>query len=337
MTESSAVAGVLLAQLGTPDAPTPQAVRSYLREFLSDSRVIDLNPLYWQPLLRLVILNTRPRRSARLYQRVWTPEGSPLLIFSRQQAEGVQARLGDGYRVRLGMRYGHPSIQSAMDAFAAEGIHRILILPMYPQFSVTTTGSINDAVVDAAFGRPGGLTPDRRRKMPTLRFAPPYYDDSGYTGALAAIIRHTIEDAGEPEIVLFSFHGVPQRYADEGEPYRAQCEETARLLAAALGLEAGRWRVTFQSRFGREPWLQPYTGQTLATLGAQKTRSLLAACPGFTADCLETMDEIGHEGRVEFEQAGGGAFTLVPCLNAHPLWLDALAAIARRETQGWVE
>lgn len=335
MTESPAPVGVLLAQLGSPDAPTPPALRSYLREFLSDTRVIDLNPLYWQPLLRLVILNTRPRRSARLYERIWTAEGPPLQLFSRQQVEGVQARLGAGYRVRLGMRYGHPSIQSAMEAFAGEGIDRILILPMYPQFSITTTGSINDAVVDAAFGRPGGLKPDRRRRMPTLRFAEPYYNDPGYIGALASILRDGTGEAGRPDTVLLSFHGVPQRYVDEGDPYRGQCEETARLLTEALGLEAGRWIVSFQSRFGREPWLQPYTDATLARLGEQKTRSLLAACPGFTADCLETIDEIGHEGRVTYEEAGGSGFRLAPCLNAHPAWLDALAAIARRETMGW--
>lgn len=334
MTVPHSAIGVLLAQLGTPDAPTPQAVRTYLRQFLSDTRVVDLSPLFWQPLLRLVILNTRPKRSARLYQRIWTLEGSPLLLHSQAQAAGVQARLGEGYRVRLGMRYGNPSIASVLAAFDGEGIDRILVLPLYPQFSITTTGSIYDAVTDAAFGRPGGLQPDRRRKMPTLRYAAPYYTDAGYIAALAASLRPPIQ-ANAPETVLFTFHGVPKRYVDEGDPYRRQCGVTARMLAEALGLEAGCWRVSFQSRFGREPWLQPYTDDTLRKLGAAGTRSLLIASPGFTADCLETIDEIGHEGRIVFEEAGGGQFTLAPCLNDHPAWLDALAAIARRETQGW--
>jgi ferrochelatase len=326
--------GVLLAQLGTPDAPTPQAVRPYLREFLSDTRVVDLPPLFWQPILRLIILNTRPKRSAALYQRIWTAEGSPLRIYSEAQAAGVQARLGERFRVRLGMRYGQPRISDAMAAFAQEGIDRILVLPLYPQFSITTTGSIYDAVVESAFGRPGGLRPDRRRVMPALRFAAPYYDDPGYIGALAATLRETLGDTG-PNVLLFTFHGVPKRYVDEGDPYRRQCGVTARLLADALGLKPGHWRVSFQSRFGREEWLQPYTDATLARLGAKKLDALLVACPGFTADCLETIDEIGHEGRHTFEEAGGGAFTLAPCLNDQPAWLDALAELARRETLGW--
>jgi ferrochelatase len=329
--------GVLVAQLGTPDAPTPQAVRPYLRQFLSDTRVVDYPPVVWQPLLNLVILNTRPRRSARLYERIWTEEGSPLMVYSQAQVQGLRERLSPDMRVKLGMRYGNPSIQAALDAFQAEGIDRIVVLSMYPQFSISTTGSIYDAVAEAAFGHGSFLRPDRRRMMPALRFVPPYFDDPGYIGALAAQVGEHIDAAAPPEQIMFSFHGVPQRYVDEGDPYQAQCEVTGRLLAQALGLAEGRWTQTYQSRFGPEQWLKPATDTTLEALGQAKTESLLVACPGFTADCLETVDEIGHEGRGTFTEAGGGRFTLAPCLNAHPAWLDALAAIVRREAQGWLE
>ncbi|NWG18150.1 MAG: ferrochelatase [Chloroflexi bacterium] len=325
--------GVLLAALGTPDAPTPEALRPYLKEFLSDMRVVDLNPLAWQIILRLFVLRRRPARSAALYARIWTPDGSPLLVYSRAQVEGLQARLGDGCRVLLGMRYGRPSIAEAMQTFAAEGISRILVFPQFPQFSSTTTGSIYDAVVRAALGRRCPLFFERKRNMPTLRFVPPYYDHPLYIQALKTIIE--AERAAmpvPPDRYLFTFHGIPQRYADEGDPYPQQAEITSRLLAGALGLADGQWQVTFQSRFGREPWLQPYTEDAL---NAGNARSLLAACPGFTADCLETLDEIGHEGARRFRDSGGEVFRLAPCLNAHPAWLDALAAITRAETAGW--
>ena len=328
--------GVLLAQLGTPDAPTPQALRPYLREFLSDPRVVDLHPLKWLPLLHLVVLRRRPARSARLYQRIWQPEGSPLMIHSRAQEEGLQQRLGDSYRVILGMRYGRPGIPQAMQLLAAERIDRILVFPMFPQFSCSTTGSVYDAVNRAATGRRCRLFFDRRRRMPTLRFVAPYYDHPAYVGALGKTVSEEVQRVGRtPDRFLFTFHGLPQRYADEGDPYPQHCEATARLLATELRLEPEQWLLSYQSRFGREPWLQPYTDQVLGGLGDQGVTALIAACPGFTADCLETLDEIGREGGVQFRAGGGANLHLVPCLNSHPAWLDAMAAIARREAAGW--
>lgn len=336
MTRPLSKVGVLVAQLGTPDAPTPRALRRYLAQFLSDMRVIDIHPLLWQPLLRLIILNRRPQRSARLYQRIWTDEGSPLLIHSQNQVKGVQERLGEHYRVVLGMRYGKPSIQSAMQTLETEGIDRILVFPMFPQFSCATTGSVYDAVNIAAYGRRSPFLHDRKRNMPALRFVPPYYADQGYIGALTATIKETVARL-QHNLVLFTFHGIPKRYVDEGDPYRRHCEITAEHLAAALGLPAKQWQVSFQSQFGREEWLQPYTEDTLRQLGKQGLESLVAVCPGFTADCLETLDEIGNEGAHQFSESGGGTFTLVPCLNAHPAWLDAMTAIVRRETLGWLD
>ena len=330
--------GVLLAQLGTPAAPTTAALRPYLKQFLSDRRVIDLNPLKWLPILYFFVLTRRPSRSARLYARIWQPEGSPLMVHSRAQERGLQQRLGDSHRVILGMRYGQPSIAAAMQSLAREKIERILIFPMFPQFSASTTGSVYDAVVCAAMGRRCPLFFDRRRLMPTLRFVPPYYDHPAYIEALRVGIEENVAELGRsPDGYLITFHGIPQRYVDEGDPYRRQCEITAQLLAAALDLKPEKWVIGFQSRFGKEPWLQPYTEDLLLNLGKKGMRALVAACPGFTADCLETLDEIGNEGADQFHRGGGGQFHLTPCLNSHPAWLDAMAAIVRQETAGWTE
>lgn len=328
--------GVLVAALGTPDAPTPAALRPYLKEFLSDRRVVDANPLLWQLILRLVVLPRRPARSAALYQRIWTPEGSPLLVYSRRQAAELQARLGDSFRVVLGMRYGQPSIAAAVAQLEAEGIDRILVLPMFPQFSSSTTASIYDAVVRAANGRRCPLFFERKRALPTLRFAPPYYDHPGYLAALRSGVERVMRAMPRPpERFLFSFHGVPQRFVDGGDPYRAQAETTARLLADALGLKPDQWLLTFQSRFGREPWLTPYTDEALIELARSGVKSVLVACPGFTADCLETLDELGREAARTFYAAGGESFQLVPCLNDQPDWLDAMADLVYQETSGW--
>ncbi len=328
--------GVLLAQLGTPAAPTAAALRPYLRQFLSDRRVIDLNPLKWLPILYLIVLTRRPSRSARLYARIWQAEGSPLMINSRAQERGLQQRLGDSYRVILGMRYGQPSIASAMQTLAEEKIERILIFPMFPQFSASTTGSIYDAVTCAAMGRRCPLFFDRRRLMPTLRFVPPYYDHPAYIEALRVSINEEVARLDRaPDCYLITFHGIPQRYVDEGDPYRRHCETTARLLADALELKPDEWCTGFQSRFGKEPWLQPYTEDILRTLGKKGMRALVATCPGFTADCLETLDEIGNEGEDQFRGGGGGQLHLTPCLNSHSAWLDAMAIIACQETAGW--
>ena len=336
-TPQPAKVGVLLAQLGTPEAPTAKALRPYLREFLSDPRVIDLSRWRWLPILHLIVLRLRPARSARLYARIWTSEGSPLMVHSLDQTRGLQERLGERYRVILGMRYGKPSIAAAVRTLMDEGIDRILIFPMFPQFSSATTGSIYDAANRAATGRRCPLFFDRWRQMPTLRFVPPYFDDPNYIAALKTTIAEDVAGRpSPPDRYLITFHGIPRRYVDEGDPYRAQCQVTADLLAKALDLKPDQWVSGFQSRFGKEPWLQPYTEEILRTLGGDGVRDLVAACPGFTADCLETLDEIGHEGREQFKAGGGGALHLVACLNSHPTWLDAMATIARRETAGWV-
>ncbi|MDX1991130.1 MAG: ferrochelatase [bacterium] len=332
--------GVLIAQLGTPDAPTPQALRPYLREFLSDMRVIDYHPFVWQPILRGIILRTRPARSARLYQRIWMKEGSPLLVYSRRQAEGLQERLGDSFRVLVGMRYGNPSIASAMRQFEEEGIDRILIFSMFPQFSSTTTASLYDAVYTAAAGRRCPFFHSRKRSIPTLRFVPPYYDDPAYINALRVNLEDDLQQREQmPEKLIFSFHGIPNRYIRTGDPYRAQCERTAQLLAEAMNLDNDRWTVAFQSQFGPEKWLEPYTDEVIEALPGQGVHSVAITCPGFTADCLETLDEIGNEGLEQWEDGGGHAegFHFSPCLNAHPVWLDAMAAMVVRESQGWVE
>jgi ferrochelatase len=328
--------GVLLAQLGTPAAPTAAALRPYLREFLSDPRVVDLPRWQWLPILHLLVLTRRPARSAALYRRIWTPEGSPLLLHSQAQARGLQERLGPGYLVALGMRYGEPAIGAAMRQLQAAGAERVLVFPMFPQFSGATTGSIYDAVVRAAFGRRCFLFFDHRRRMPALRFVPPYYEHPAYIGALKTSLEEDLGRAGiTPDHYLLTFHGIPNRYVAEGDPYRRQCETTARLLARALGLRQDQWTLGFQSRFGKEPWLEPYTEELLRQFGRRGIRTLAAACPGFTADCLETLDEIGNEGCRQFREGGGRTLRLSPCLNGHPAWLDAMAAIARQESAGW--
>lgn len=338
MTKGSSKVGVLVAQLGTPTAPTAAALRPYLRQFLSDPRVVDLHPLKWYPILYGIVLTFRPKRSAALYANIWTEEGSPLMIYSQAQTRGLQQRLGDAYDVVLGMRYGEPSIDAAMRQFAERGIERILAFPMYPQFSCSTTGSIYDAVNRAAMGRRCPWFFDRKRSMPTLRFVPPYYDHPAYIEALALRVRESRAQLDwQPDCHLITFHGIPKRYVDEGDPYRSHCEETARLLAQTLELSDDNWTVGFQSRFGKEPWLEPYTDEVLEGLGDKGVKKLLACCPGFTSDCLETIDEIGREGGEEFASGGGERFHLSPCLNDHPAWLDAMAQIAREETAGWVK
>ncbi len=336
MPASPAKIGVLVAQLGTPQAPTARALRPYLRQFLSDPRVIDLHPLRWYPILYLFVLTRRPARSAALYANIWTDEGSPLMVHSQAQTRGLQERLGAAYRVVLGMRYGEPSIARAVQSLEQEGIERILVFPMYPQFSCATTGSIYDAVNRAALGRRCPWFFDRKRQMPALRFVPPYADHPAYINALKQSVAAAVARLSwTPDRYLITFHGIPRRYVDEGDPYRRHCEETAHQLAVALGLAKDEWISGFQSRFGKEPWLEPYTEEVLARLGGQGVRRLVAICPGFTADCLETLDEIGREGAEQFSSGGGQQFHLVPCLNDHPAWLDAMATIARQELAGW--
>jgi len=325
--------GILIGQLGTPDAPTTSAVRKYLRQFLGDRRVVDLNPVLWWLILNGIVLVTRPKKSAQLYQKVWTDEGSPLLRISKAQTTGLQDRLNAGsddveIRVELAMRYGSPSTGLAIDTLCSWGADQILLFPMYPQYSAATTASAYDEVFREL---------SRRRFVPALRVVPPYYDDPDYIRVLAESVREKIAALKtKPHRILISFHGVPQRYARLGDPYPSHCLATVTALAKEMGWGNDDYLMTFQSRFGKEPWLQPYTDQTLMKLGGEGVKNLLVLCPGFTADCLETIDEIGNLGREQFHSTGGGTLDLVACLNDRPHWLDAMSTIARRELAGWM-
>jgi protoporphyrin/coproporphyrin ferrochelatase len=318
--------GVLVAQLGTPDAPTPGALRAYLREFLGDRRVVDLNPVLWWLVLNAFILPFRPRRSAALYRNVWTPQGSPLLVISRKQADGLQERLGPRFRVELGMRYGRPGIRPALERLLAEGLERLVVLSMFPQFSCATTGSVYDAVTRVLLAR---------RNVPEWRVVRAYPEEPGYVEAVADRVRETLGDALAKRHLVISLHGIPRRYADGGDPYPGHCRRTAAAVAAALGVPEGRWTLAFQSQFGREKWLGPPVGDVLEDL-AKRGEDVAVACPGFTADCLETLDEIGREYAHRFRAAGGKAYTFVPCVNDAPGWLDTMAALVRREAHGWI-
>jgi len=318
--------GVLVAQLGTPDAPTSPALRRYLREFLGDPRVVDLNRALWWLILNAFILPFRPRRSAALYRNVWTSEGSPLLVISRRQAQGLQERLGDDFRVELGMRYGNPGIRPALERMLADGIERIVVLSMFPQFSCATTGSVYDAVTRVLLDR---------RNVPEWRIVRDYPEEPGYVNAVADRVRDTLGPALAERHLVVSLHGIPRRYADEGDPYFDHCRRTAAALAEALGLPEDRWTLAFQSQFGKEEWLGPAVDGVLEELAARK-ESVAVVCPGFTADCLETIDEVGREYAHVFHEAGGGDYTFVPCINEAPGWLDTMAGLVRREAHGWL-
>lgn len=326
---ASATTGVLLCNLGTPEAPTPRALRRYLGQFLSDPRVVELPRWLWWPVLHGVILRRRPAQSAARYRAIWLPEGSPLKVWSERQAVLLRGYLGErgcAVQVRMAMRYGAPSIASGLDALRALGCSRILIVPMYPQYSGSTTGSVTDAVAHWMRGA---------RRVPELRLIGDFHDDPGYIEALAQSVQRAWRHDGPPDQLVFSFHGVPERMSQQGDPYPAQCHVTARLLAARLGLADTAWRVTFQSRFGRARWLQPATQTVLEQLGRAGTRKVDVLCPGFVADCLETLEEIAQENRAAFLDAGGGAFRYIPCLNDDPAWINALADLVQRHMQGW--
>ncbi|MCW8829830.1 MAG: ferrochelatase [Gammaproteobacteria bacterium] len=314
--------GVLLTNLGTPDAPTTAALRRYLAEFLWDPRVVDIpRPLWWL-ILHGVILRVRPSRSARAYQGVWSEGGSPLLVIGREQQCMLQQQLDriapERYRVELGMRYGNPSIATALESFQREGISQVTVLPLYPQNSCSTTASTLDAI---------GAALKKRRNIPHLNFIADYHDDSRYIEALAESVRAHREGRPPAEKLLISFHGTPQRFREEGDPYYAQCRTTAERLAAELGLNEGQWLLTFQSRFGREPWLQPYTDKTLEKLAGEGVKSVEVICPGFSADCLETLEEIEVENREIFMHAGGEAFFYIPALNARDDHIAMMVAL----------
>jgi ferrochelatase len=320
---------VLLVNLGTPDAPTPGALRRYLAEFLWDPRVVEIpRPLWWL-ILHGVILRTRPARSAAKYASVWTDAGSPLLVWSARQAECLQAALsarGHDVLVRHAMRYGQPAVGLVLDGLQAEGAARVLVLPLYPQYAAAATASAIDAVAQWVM---------RSRRPPELRFVNHYHDHPGYIAALAASVRAHWDRQGRGQKLVMSFHGVPARSLALGDPYHCECHKTARLLAEALRLDKGDWMVTFQSRLGRAKWLEPYTEPTVKQLAQQGIRRIDAICPGFAADNLETLEEIAMEARDAFLGAGGERFEFIACLNDRPDWIAALADLSLQHLQGW--
>ncbi len=317
----SAVDGVLLVNLGTPEAPTYGPIRRYLGQFLGDRRVVEACPAYWYPILWGPILTFRPLRTAKLYQSIWMPEGSPLLVYSRRLADGMRERLRPaGVPVELGMTYGEPSIAGALERLMATGVRRLVVLPLYPQYSGSTAGAVFDALV-----RPL----KRYRRIPELVFVAEYCDDAGFIRALADSVRATWAEHGRSHLVC-SYHGIPTKYVDQGDPYKDQVETTTRLLVEALGLGSGEWSQTYQSRFGPATWLQPYTDDLLVERAQGGTKAVTVVTPSFPVDCLETIEELGVESRRKFLEAGGERFTLVPALNDTPDHVDALLGLLAR-------
>ncbi len=320
--------GVLLVNLGTPDAPTAGAVRRYLKEFLSDPRVVEIPRLVWWPILNGIILNTRPKKSAHAYAQVWSEEGSPLAAITAAQARALQARLGGGVRVEWAMRYGNPALGAQLTRMKAEGCERILLAPLYPQYCGATTATVIDAMGDAL---------KAMRWQPAIRTLPPYFDDPLHIAALAQdIARQLAALAFTPEVLVLSFHGMPERTLHLGDPYHCHCRKTARLLAEALGTAAPRTEVAFQSRFGRAKWLEPSTESVIAAEAAKGTKAMAIAAPGFSADCLETREELAIRGAEQFKEAGGKDFAALDCLNDGEAGMAMLEALARRELAGWV-
>ena len=321
--------GVLLVNLGTPDDPGQGAVKRYLGEFLSDKRVVEIPAIAWQPILRAIILNTRPKKSAHAYSQVWTERGSPLAVITQDQATALQQRLGSAVHVQYAMRYGQPSISSRLSEMMDSGCERILLAPLYPQYSGATTATVVDKAGDVLRAM---------RWQPTLRVLPPYHDDPHHIAALAKDLGAQIDALDfSPEMLVLSFHGMPRRTLDLGDPYHCQCQKTARLLEAALGRPDLRIRTTFQSRFGRAQWLEPATDVVLEEEARAGTRRLAVAAPGFSADCLETLEELAIRGREQFLEAGGQNFAALSCLNAGEAGMAMLEHIVRRELAGWLQ
>lgn len=317
--------GVLLVNLGTPDAPTTSAVKRYLKQFLSDRRVVEIPPLLWQPILRGIILNTRPQKSAKAYAKVWTEKGSPLAFFTAGQAEALQARMEGIADVRYAMRYGNPSVADQLAAMKAAGCNRILIAPLYPQYSGATTGT----VLDEAYA-----TLTDMRWHPAIRTLPAYHDDARYIGALKSSIEASLAKLDfVPDALVISFHGMPERTLHLGDPYHCHCQKTARLLSEAMGRDLV---VSFQSRFGRAKWLEPATDDTLMKLAREGTKKVAIFAPGFSVDCLETLEELAMQGHEQFEEAGGTHYAYLPCLNDSDVGMDMLEQIIGQELAGWI-
>jgi len=328
---SLARTGVLLVNLGTPGAPTPDAVKTYLREFLSDRRVVEIPKPIWWVILNLFVLTRRPKDSAARYAQIWTKDGSPLKVHTERQAKLLRGHLGLGVKtpltVEYAMRYGSPSVPDVLGRMKEQGCDRILVLPLYPQYSASTTATVFDVVFDEL---------KRMRNAPAIRTVRSFHDDPRYIAVLAQSIRDYWMKHGKTEVLVMSFHGVPRFSLDKGDPYHCHCQKTGRLLAAALALKPHQYRVTFQSRFGRAEWLKPYTADVLRELGKARTGRIDVVCPGFTSDCLETLEEIAVEGKGDFLQAGGGEYHYIPCLNDRDDWMRALTGIAMDNLGGWV-
>ena len=322
--------GVLITNLGTPEAPTKQALKPYLKEFLSDPRVVEVPRLLWWCILNGVILNIRPKRSAHAYSTVWTEDGSPLMAITKAQhaalADKCRQQYGDDVVIDFAMRYGEPSIANAIQRLLDQGVRKLVVLPLYPQYCASTTASTFDAVA-ADF--------TKRRWMPELRFITNYNDNPAYIEALANSVRKHWEENGKADLLLMSYHGIPKRYLTNGDPYHCECYKTSRLLAEALELKSDQYMTTFQSRFGREEWLQPYTDETMKSLPGKGIRSVQVLCPGFSADCLETIEEIGVENKTYFMEAGGKRFEYIPALNDDPAHVDMLFALINDNLHGW--
>lgn len=320
--------GVLLVNLGTPEAPEPGAVKRYLAEFLSDRRVVEIPPIAWQPILRGIILNTRPRKSAHAYRQVWTEDGSPLAAITARQSAALQSRLGDQVQVAWAMRYGRPSIGDELQRLKDAGCDRILLAPLYPQYCAATTATVVDKAADKL---------REMRWQPALRSLPSYHDDPTYIGALKSDIAAQIDGLNfRPEVLLLSYHGMPVRTLELGDPYHCHCRETSRLLEQALDPQNMTVRTAFQSRFGRAKWLEPATDAVIAELGKAGIKRLAIAAPGFSADCLETLEELAIRGREQFLEAGGEQFAVLSCLNDSGPGMAMLEALVRRELAGWI-
>ncbi|MFC3122298.1 ferrochelatase [Agaribacter flavus] len=323
--------GVLITNLGTPEAPTKQALRPYLKQFLSDPRVVEVPKLIWWFVLNGIILNIRPKRSAHAYSTVWTEDGSPLLTHTKAQATGIASRIkllyGDSVVVDFAMRYGQPSIENAIDSMLSGGVRKLFVLPLYPQYCASTSGSTFDAVANDFL---------RRRWLPELRFLNQYHDEQAYIECVAAKIKAHWDEHGRADKLIFSYHGIPKRYLVNGDPYHCQCHKTSRLIATYLDLGKNDYMTTFQSRFGREEWLKPYTDETLKQLPSSGVKSIQVVCPGFSSDCLETIEEIGVENRDYFLQAGGERYEYIEALNSDDNHLDMLTSIIQAQIGDWV-
>ena len=324
---------VLLVNLGTPDAPTAEKVKPYLREFLGDPRVVEIPKLIWWFILNGIILNTRPKKSAAKYASIWLPQGSPLKVYTERQTTLLQGYLGEKTRgvpvvVDYAMRYGNPSIPSVLAKLKAQNCQRILVVPMYPQYAASATATACDVIFNE-------LT--AQRNMPALRTIKHFHDYPGYISATAQNIRDYWTLHGQPEMLVMSFHGVPRYTLDKGDPYHCECQKSGRLIAEKLGLSKEQYTVSFQSRFGKAEWIQPYTTSVLKQLGQKKTKRVDVVCPGFVADCLETLEEIAQEGKEDFKHAGGGEFHYIPCINDRPDWIHALTDLVLDNLHGWLD